>query len=116
MPAAARAAGAPHPTGRGPAPPPCLAPLWLRRLDDVDQVRAPAILAGRRGEPAAIVSIGPSLGGAGAARVADGRYHLPPVEPDAGGEHLVEPVRVQRLPDLGRHLGLPPPLQRPRPP
>jgi hypothetical protein len=48
--------------------------------------------------------------GAGGARVADGRYCLPAVEPDAGGESLVKPVRAQRLPDLSYQLGLPLPL------
>ena len=50
-----------------------------------------------------------------ASRLADGRYHLPAIEPGPGGEHLVEPVHVQRLAELGHHLGLPLPLQRPRP-
>ncbi|HET8915013.1 MAG TPA: hypothetical protein VFM91_04845, partial [Propionibacteriaceae bacterium] len=53
--------------------------------------------------------------GAGAARVADGRYCFPAVEPDASGKSLVKPVRVQRLPDVSYQLGLPLPLQRPRP-
>jgi hypothetical protein len=53
--------------------------------------------------------------GARAARVEDGRYCLPTVEPDAGGESLVKPVRAHRLPDSGHHLGLSLTLQRPRP-
>jgi hypothetical protein len=53
--------------------------------------------------------------GAQRARAADGRYCLSAVEPDASGELLVKPVRGQRLPDVGYHLGFALLLQRPRP-
>ena len=51
----------------------------------------------------------------GSVPLADGRHCLAAVEPAAGGEFLVEPVRAQRLPDLGDGLSLPLPLERPRP-
>ena len=51
--------------------------------------------------------------GAGAVQVAYGRYCLLAVELDASGEVLVKPVRAQRLPDSGHHLGFPLLLQRP---
>ena len=53
--------------------------------------------------------------GGGGARVADGRYCLPAVEPDDSGESPVKPVRAQRLPDLRPPTGRPLPRERPRP-
>ena len=52
---------------------------------------------------------------AGAAPVADGGHRLLEVEPGAGGEHLVEAVRPQRLAELSDQLGLPPPPRWPHP-
>src|SRR4029453_434946 len=55
--------------------------------------------------------------GVGAARVADGRYCQPAVEPDASGESLVKPVRAPAATPAGRHAGAgprpPPPAARP---
>jgi len=55
------------------------------------------------------------LSAAGAAPVPDRGYRLALVEPGAGRERLIEPVRAQRLAELSHQLGLRRPQHRPGP-
>ena len=64
---------------------------------------------GRIGEGARQAGRSSGRLGAGVAPAPHGGYRLPLAEPGAGGERLIEPVRAERLADLGYQLGLPPP-------